>query len=141
MNTKPELIVRSGLHAMGFRFRTHVRGLPGTPDLALRRFKAAVFVHGCFWHGHNCRLFKMPSTRREFWEEKISGNRMRDCNAVNALRALGWRVLIVWECALKGTGVTGIQRAVSSASEWIKGHSMFSEIASPDNPHGLITST
>jgi DNA mismatch endonuclease, patch repair protein len=103
-DTAPELIVRRLLHSTGFRYRLHRRGLPGRPDIVLPKHDAAVQVHGCFWHGHACPLFRLPDTRTEFWRAKIEGNRRRDLAAVTALRALGWRTLIVWECALKGPG-------------------------------------
>lgn len=101
-DTKPEMVVRRGLHARGFRFRLQARDLPGRPDLILPRHRAVVFVHGCFWHGHGCHLFQMPATRREFWEAKIARNRERDAQACDALAADGWRTLTVWECALRG---------------------------------------
>lgn len=101
-DTKPEMLLRAGLHRRGYRFRLHQKDLPGRPDLVLRRFKAVIFVHGCFWHGHDCPLFKLPETRREFWSEKIDGNRERDARACAALVEAGWRVLVVWECVLKG---------------------------------------
>ena len=97
-NTKPELAVRSTLHRLGFRFRLHRRGLPGTPDLVLPRFRVVVFVHGCFWHGHYCKREKMPKTNRRFWGEKIEANRTRDLRNRRALSRLGWRSLVVWEC-------------------------------------------
>ncbi|WP_436398103.1 very short patch repair endonuclease [Roseobacter sp. S98] len=101
-NTKPEMAVRRGLHAAGFRYRLHVRSLPGRPDIVLRRYGAVVFVHGCFWHGHDCALFSWPATRPEFWREKIGRNRDRDAQQTAALLDAGWRVATVWECALKG---------------------------------------
>lgn len=101
-NTKPELTVRSLLHAKGLRFRLHRADLPGRPDIVLPRHRTALFVHGCFWHGHDCSLFRMPATRTEFWSAKISGNQRRDKNAVEALTAADWRSLWVWECALRG---------------------------------------
>ena len=101
-NTKPEMAVRRGLHAAGFRYRLHVRSLPGRPDIVLRRYGAVVFVHGCFWHGHDCALFRWPATRPEFWREKIGRNRDRDAQQTAALLDAGWRVATVWECALKG---------------------------------------
>jgi DNA mismatch endonuclease (patch repair protein) len=101
-NTKPELLVRQGLHAEGFRYRIHDARLPGKPDLVFPKYRAAVFVHGCFWHGHDCHLFRLPTTRPEFWEAKIRGNVERDHRAVEGLRESGWRVGTVWECALKG---------------------------------------
>jgi DNA mismatch endonuclease (patch repair protein) len=101
-DTKPELLIRSGLHARGFRFRLHAKTLPGKPDLVFPGRKAALFVHGCFWHGHDCPLFVMPKTRTEFWQGKIEGNQTRDSTVTAALLEKGWRVGIVWECALKG---------------------------------------
>ena len=101
-NTKPERLVRSGLHAAGFRFRLHRRGMPGRPDLVLPRWHVAVFVHGCFWHGHaGCPYFRVPKTRTVFWTDKISRNSKRDRAVEAALRQLGWRVATVWECALR----------------------------------------
>ncbi|MFC3131325.1 very short patch repair endonuclease, partial [Coralloluteibacterium stylophorae] len=100
-NTKPELLIRSGLHAAGFRFRLHARALPGRPDLVLPRWRVAVFAHGCFWHGHKgCGYFRIPKTRTEFWTEKIAANARRDEMAIQALHALKWRIAVVWECAL-----------------------------------------
>lgn len=101
-DTKPEKLVRSLLHRRGFRFRLHVRDLPGTPDIALPKYRATIFVHGCFWHGHDCSFFRLPATRTAFWRGKIDRNRANDLAARNALVALGWRVAVVWECALRG---------------------------------------
>ena len=103
-NTKPEILVRSLLHRKGFRFRLHVRELPGKPDIVLPCYHAVILVHGCFWHGHDCPFFKLPGTRREFWEQKIGGNRIHDKKTRTALLALGWRVGVVWECAIRGAG-------------------------------------
>lgn len=101
-DTKPELLVRQHLHADGFRFRLHRKDLPGRPDVVLPRWNTAVFAHGCFWHGHaGCRFFRVPKTRTEFWSEKIERNAQRDEKAVHALEAAGWRVAVVWECALR----------------------------------------
>jgi DNA mismatch endonuclease (patch repair protein) len=101
-NTKPELLIRSLLHRQGFRFRLDARDLPGRPDIVLPRYRAVVFVHGCFWHGHDCPLFKWPQTRPEFWRDKIGRNRSNDAKSRAALLAAGWRVAVVWECALRG---------------------------------------
>lgn len=100
-DTKPELLVRRGLHARGFRYRLHAK-LPGRPDIVFPRRKAVIFVHGCFWHGHDCHLFRLPGTRTEFWQEKIAVNRLRDAAALASLQAQGWRTLTVWECSFRG---------------------------------------
>jgi DNA mismatch endonuclease (patch repair protein) len=118
-NTKPELFLRRALHAKGFRFRIHA-ALPGKPDMVFPKWKAAIFVHGCFWHGHNCHLFKWPKSRPEFWHAKISGNRARDEVSIAKLTAMGWRVGIVWECALKGRGRLDSSAAIASCALWIK---------------------
>jgi DNA mismatch endonuclease (patch repair protein) len=101
-NTRPELRVRSVLHRLGYRFRLHRKDLPGTPDICLPRHKAVVFVHGCFWHHHTvCAGGRLPASNREFWETKINRTRARDISAQAALEALGWSVLVVWECDLQ----------------------------------------
>lgn len=100
-NTKPEVLVRSALHRAGFRFRLHNRELPGRPDIVLPKHKTVVFVHGCFWHRHGCSLASDPATRKAFWREKFARNVARDKRTATALRRAGWRVLTVWECALR----------------------------------------
>jgi DNA mismatch endonuclease (patch repair protein) len=101
-NTVPEKRVRKLLHGLGYRFRLHRKDLPGTPDIVLASYSAVVFVHGCFWHRHrSCRDASTPKTRRSFWREKFSNNVNRDRKTTVALRKLGWKVLIVWECELK----------------------------------------
>ena len=101
-DTKPELAVRKGLHGLGFRFRLSHQSLPGRPDLYLTKYRTAIFVNGCFWHGHaGCRFFKLPTTRSEFWSRKISDNVTRDRKNVARLHDQGWRVVVVWECSLK----------------------------------------
>jgi DNA mismatch endonuclease (patch repair protein) len=100
-NTGPELTVRKMLHAMGLRFRLHDKSLPGKPDIVLRRKKTAVFVHGCFWHSHKCSRGRLPKTTSAFWHEKIGGNVKRDRKVRSALRKIGWRTVIVWQCELK----------------------------------------
>ena len=102
-NTKPEMIVRRGLHARGLRFRLHRRELPGCPDLVFPSRQIALFVHGCFWHAHQgCRFFKLPGTDQERWSTKLEGNRTRDERDQAALRMMGWQVVVVWECELRG---------------------------------------
>ena len=100
-DTKPELFVRRTLHAMGYRFRTHVRELPGRPDLVFSRRQAVIFVHGCFWHRHGCRKTYVPKTRETFWREKFAGNVSRDKRNQSLLTEAGWRVLVVWECEVE----------------------------------------
>lgn len=101
-NTKPELLIRSGLHRLGYRFRLHDRRLPGRPDLVFPSRCAVIEVKGCFWHGHDCHLFRWPGTRQEFWRDKIASNIARDRRTRQALLDDGWRVAEVWECQLKG---------------------------------------
>lgn len=101
-NTKPEIWVRKYLFACGFRYRINVKRLPGTPDIVLPKYKTAIFVNGCFWHGHkNCRYFVIPKTRTEWWLDKINRNIERDQANFRALKKLGWRVVTIWECQLK----------------------------------------
>ena len=100
-DTGPEKAVRSLLHRLGFRFRLHEKRLPGTPDIVLRRHRAVIFVHGCFWHGHECKLGQLPKSRLDYWGPKIQSNRARDAQRVAELQAAGWSVLCVWQCELK----------------------------------------
>lgn len=101
-DTKPELAVRNRLHALGYRYRLHDRKLPGSPDLVFAGRRKALFVHGCFWHMHEgCTLARMPKSRLEFWRPKLEGNRARDAVKLEQLRALGWDVMVVWECELR----------------------------------------
>lgn len=122
-DTKPEMLLRRSLHAAGFRFRLHVKQLPGCPDLVFPRYHAVVQIHGCFWHGHNCPLFRLPATRTEFWETKISGNQDRDRLAANALQTAGWRILTVWECSLRGPSRLPIDEVLKRCTSFIKGNS------------------
>lgn len=100
-DTKPEIIVRSLLHRLGYRFRLHRKDLPGKPDIVLPKWRAVIFVNGCYWHGHeSCHLFRLPKTRIDFWTNKIAGNRARDQRNHIALQGAGWKVLVIWECAV-----------------------------------------
>ncbi len=103
-DTGPEMVVRRLIHEMGYRYRLHVRSLPGSPDLVFRSRRKAIFVHGCFWHRHDdsaCKLARLPKSRSEFWVPKLEANAKRDARNQEELRALGWDVLVIWECQLK----------------------------------------
>ena len=118
-DTKPELVIRSALHRLGFRFRLHRRDLPGKPDLVFPKYRAVILVHGCFWHGHDCHLFRWPKTRREFWEQKISSNVARDRRHLSELAARCWRVATVWECALKGRTRLPVEAVAVRCAAWL----------------------
>jgi DNA mismatch endonuclease (patch repair protein) len=127
-NTKPEMAVRRALFAAGFRFRLHRRDLPGAPDIVMPGRNIAIFVHGCFWHRHaGCRYAKLPATRPEFWKDKLGRNVERDWRAVDELLSTGWRVMVVWECAIRD------KQTLASLPEelvaWIGGDVSFWEIS------------
>ena len=119
-DTKPELTLRRGLHARGFRYRLHVKDLPGKPDLVFPRRRAVLFAHGCFWHGHKCHLFKWPETRAAWWRAKIDRNRRVDASAIKDLLANGWRVGVVWECALKGRSRRPVEAVFEACANWLE---------------------
>jgi DNA mismatch endonuclease, patch repair protein len=115
-NTRPEVLLRRGLHGHGFRFRLHVAGLPGRPDLCLRKYNAAIFVHGCFWHRHeSCRYATLPKSREEFWLSKFAANVARDARNQQRLIEQGWRVAVVWECSLRRDATA----AISATADWL----------------------
>lgn len=118
-DTRPEMTIRKALHARGFRYRLHAKELRGKPDLILPKYKASIFVHGCFWHGHDCPLFRWPKTREDFWRHKIGENQRRDADVRRQLAAEGWRVATVWECALKGWGRLPLPDVIDSLSAWL----------------------
>lgn len=125
-DTKPELIVRRYLHSQGFRFRLHNKNLPGNPDIVLPRYRAVVLVHGCYWHRHKgCKLAYDPKSRQEFWQQKFSNNVKRDAEVKRLLRAAGWRVMTVWECALRDSELR--ESGLESIAEWIKSDTPDSE--------------
>ena len=117
-NTKPEITVRRLLHKLGYRFSLHRKDLPGCPDIVLPKWRKVIFVNGCYWHGHkNCHLFRPPKTRTEFWTNKIEGNQARDQRNYAALENAGWKVLVIWECAVsKKLSMTGEQLAIAIAT-------------------------
>ena len=118
-NTKPEMIVRRALHKNGFRYRLHDSRIPGKPDLVFPKYHAVLFVNGCFWHGHDCPLFRMPETRNEFWKSKIQKNQERDTVVRKRLEDIGWRLGIVWECSLKGKKRIGTEEIVKRIVSWL----------------------
>jgi DNA mismatch endonuclease, patch repair protein len=118
-DTKPELAIRRALHKQGFRYRLHDRNLPGKPDMSFPRYKAVIMVNGCFWHRHDCHLFKWPSSRRQFWRNKINRNSVRDEVNMEALVRSGWRILAIWECALKGKTRLCLESVVEEAASWL----------------------
>ena len=119
-DTKPEFAIRSALHRRGFRFRLHRKDLPGKPDLVFAKHRAVILVNGCFWHGHGCHLFKWPKTREKFWREKIASNVERDRRQLSALGNAGWRVAIIWECALKGRNRLPIETVAKICATWLE---------------------
>lgn len=127
-NTKPELLIRTELFHRGVRYRIHSRQLPGNPDIVLPKYRAVIFIHGCFWHNHNCHLFKWPSSRPEFWEKKLSGNKERDQRVLLQLQEMGWRILRVWECAVKGKARKSLPEIADEIIDWLQGDIALSEI-------------
>ena len=127
-NTKPEMLVRRGLHALGFRFRLHAKSLPGHPDVVLARYHAVIFIHGCFWHGHGCRRTVFPESNEAFWRKKLQRNMELDRLHRHALSKMGWRQLVVWECALRGKGRVKVATAVSQIALWLRGSNLYSEL-------------
>jgi DNA mismatch endonuclease (patch repair protein) len=120
-DTKPEMTLRRALHARGFRYRLHAKNLPGTPDIVLPGRRAVIQVQGCFWHGHDCPMFKLPSTRQEFWREKIGRNLARDRETAEKLAKLGWRQLTVWECSLRGRAKLAIDSVADQSARFLLG--------------------
>lgn len=127
-NTRPERWLRQRLHALGFRYRLNVNTLPGKPDLVFPRHNAVIFVHGCFWHMHQCPLFRLPTTRTEWWERKLMHNRQRDLAEQDKLREMGWRVLLVWECAIRGRKKINETELIAQVAAWLKNSNHYTEI-------------
>lgn len=132
-NTKPEMVIRKGLHRKGFRYRLHDASLPGKPDIIFSRRKAVIMVNGCFWHYHNCHLFKWPSTRTQWWQAKISRNREKDIETRTLLAQKGWRILTIWECALKGKTKLPINEVIEKAAFWLDNSTNSIEIQGEHN--------
>ena len=127
-DTKPEVVLRKSLHAIGLRYRLHVESLPGQPDLCFRKHNAVVFVNGCFWHAHGCYRSSIPKTHSEFWSIKFERNKDRDTRVVNGLRNLGWRVLIVWECALIGKKKMPKCVVANIVKRWLVSEDVFGQV-------------
>lgn len=128
-NTGPEMRLRSALHRRGLRYRLHDRSLPGSPDLILTKYRAVIFVHGCYWHRHGCYRTTSPKTRSDFWEEKFAANEARDRRDVDRLLELGWRVLVVWECALIGKTSRFQDAVADEVIDWLQGPRTYAEIS------------
>jgi DNA mismatch endonuclease (patch repair protein) len=118
-NTSAEVALRRELHRLGFRFSLHRKNLPGKPDIVFRKYGAVIFVNGCFWHGHDCHLFRWPKTRSEFWRAKIQSNMARDAKNLELLRDAGWRVGVLWECSWKGSASQSIDTLANRCSKWL----------------------
>ena len=137
-NTRPERFLRSGLHKAGLRYRLHKSCPGGRPDIVLRRHGAVIFVHGCFWHQHpGCRDATFPKTRERFWAEKFAQNKLRDERQIATLLAADWRILIVWECALRAA--KDRPETIARAAKWVRGSTRYSEIGRPRNQSSANT--
>lgn len=119
-DTQPEMRVRKALHGRGLRYRLHVTGLPGKPDMVFPKYRAIIYIHGCFWHGHSCPFFRLPATRTEFWQNKIGANIARDKRNLEQAAASGWRVLVIWECATRKNSFMTFDGMVSLVFEWLE---------------------
>lgn len=133
-DTRPERHVRRLLHANGFRYRLHPKDLPGKPDMVFPKYGCVLLVNGCFWHRHECHLFKWPKTRQQFWRRKIQSNKARDADQMGRLMADGWRVIVVWECAVKGKESLDEQVLVDLLVAAIRGQKTFTEITGSKTP-------
>ncbi|MFZ7104864.1 MAG: very short patch repair endonuclease [Peptococcaceae bacterium] len=134
-DTKPEIIIRHHLHALGYRYLLHDKRKPGKPDMVFPKYNAVIFVHGCFWHGHDCCLFKWPQTNQDFWRIKIEKNKQKDIENHIKLINAGWRVMVIWECALKGRSRMKIDKIIQITSEWLCSSELQSEIRSKTGVH------
>jgi DNA mismatch endonuclease, patch repair protein len=120
-NTKPETLIRKALHARGFRYSLHPKRLPGKPDIVMPKWRVVIFVHGCFWHWHGCRMSKLPTSNASFWQQKLMGNQLRDAEVKQALVNLGWRSATVWECATRGkTAQENLPNLLNALDSWIR---------------------
>lgn len=130
-DTRQEVEIRKRLFALGFRYRLHVNNLPGKPDIVLQKYKTVIFIHGCFWHVHDCSLFRWPASKKAFWKKKLSGNKNRDIENIQSLKKLGWRILVIWECSFRGAGKNRekeINSLVKKTEKWLNFGKVSSEI-------------
>lgn len=132
-DTKGELLIRKSLHAMGFRYQLHRKDIPGRPDLVFPKFRAVIFINGCFWHAHNCHLFKWPSSRPDFWQKKITSNKNRDERNYLKCIELGWKILVIWECAFKGKTKRSLGELANTTQNWLLYDSQNAEIEGRKN--------
>lgn len=130
-DTRQEVEFRKRLFALGFRYRLHDKKLPGTPDIVLAKYKTVIFIHGCFWHAHDCHLFRWPTSKTAFWKKKLAGNKKRDIENIASLKNLGWRVLVIWECSFRGTGrnrAKEFETITVKSVKWLRSKSKYREI-------------
>jgi len=127
-NTKPELYIRHGIHQLGFRYRLHSTQIPGNPDIALPKHRALIVINGCFWHGHNCHYFRWPKSNKEFWKKKIASNKKRDSRNIAVQKALGWRILVVWECAVRRSIHDSDFDTISLVANWLNKKKQMAEL-------------
>ncbi len=137
-DTKPELLIRKSLFREGYRYRLYHKTMPGKPDLVLKKYRAVIFINGCFWHGHDCKLFKWPKTRMDFWKKKIEGNRLRDEKVKQELLSSGWRVMTIWECATRGTERIALSEIVQEIIKWLESSESGHEIRGMASRYGQI---
>jgi DNA mismatch endonuclease (patch repair protein) len=139
-DTGVELLIRRALHKIGLRYRLHDRSLPGSPDLVFAQYHAVVFVHGCYWHSHGCHRSTIPESRREFWTAKFQANRSRDERTIGVLLNNGWRVLTVWECALRGKTARPSFIIAKAVKTWLVSSENFGEVAGSQHTHSVAGS-
>jgi DNA mismatch endonuclease (patch repair protein) len=138
-NTGAEMMLRRALHRRGLRYRLHDRSLPGSPDIVFPRFKSVLFVHGCYWHSHGCYRSKIPKSSREFWTNKFETNRTRDERSRKLLVSQGWRVLTVWECALRGKLSSPVEDVADAVWDWLASKAQIGEIEGrPAEPMPIV---
>tara|TARA_R110002167_G_C12703444_1_gene653982 strand:+ start:9197 stop:9679 length:483 start_codon:yes stop_codon:yes gene_type:complete len=130
-NTKPELLIRKALFSRGFRYRLHDSRLPGKPDLVFLKYRAVILINGCFWHRHECHLFKWPSSRPDFWRKKLEGNYSRDQRNLQLLHSSDWRTLVIWECAIKGKQRLLMDVLADQITHWLTDYCPSTDIPEP----------